>query len=136
MVCTYFCLQIFMKIIILSCRIRSDHNEDGTLKILRPWLGSVEQEYHSINSELRSSSPSRFSDEETPTQWSTLRFEHVIKLKEEALTFARYAWADFIWVNLSSNICLYLFLHYVPRVYPKSKSWVKFNTFHFYSLSN
>lgn len=92
------------------CRIRSDHNEDSTLKILRPWLGSVEREYHSINSELRSSNPSRFSDEDSATHWSSLRFDHVIKLKEEALKFARYSWADFIWV----------FAHFIVVLFTKN----------------
>ncbi|CAB3365137.1 Hypothetical predicted protein [Cloeon dipterum] len=81
----------------MSLWIRSDHNEDNTLKILRLWLSSVERLYHSINTELRSSNPKRFIDESSPTQWSPLRFDHLIKLKEEALVYARHAWADFIW---------------------------------------
>ncbi|XP_059470309.1 glycosyltransferase 25 family member [Neocloeon triangulifer] len=81
----------------LSLWIRSDHNEDNSLAILRLWLSSVERQYHSINTELRSSNPKRFADETSATHWSTIRFEHVIKLKEEALLYARHAWADFIW---------------------------------------
>lgn len=81
-------------------RIRSDHNEDATPEVLREWISLAQRnyEYHSINSEILSSPPSRLADEEGVSHWTPLRFTHVIQLREEALETARQLWADFVWV--------------------------------------
>lgn len=81
-------------------RIRSDHNEDNSLSILRLWIPTVEGRYHSIEAELNTSPPTRFKDEESVGHWSTSRFLHMIKLREDALHYARNSWADFIWVRM------------------------------------
>ncbi|PSN54543.1 Glycosyltransferase 25 family member [Blattella germanica] len=81
----------------ISLWIRSDHNEDNTLEILKLWLSTVEDTYHSINAELLSSPPERLPDEKGPAHWPTSRFTHIIQLREEALAAARQKWADYIW---------------------------------------
>ncbi|KDR07691.1 hypothetical protein L798_02745, partial [Zootermopsis nevadensis] len=81
----------------ISLWVRSDHNEDRTLEILKIWLSSVEGQYHSINAELLSSPPVRLSEEKGPAHWPSSRFTHVIQLREEALAGARQMWADYIW---------------------------------------
>jgi len=81
-------------------RVRSDHNEDRTLEILKLWLSSVEGQYHSINAELLSSPPERLPEEKGPAHWPSSRFTHIIGLREEALVAARQMWADYIWVSV------------------------------------
>ncbi|XP_067012190.1 glycosyltransferase 25 family member [Anabrus simplex] len=81
----------------ISLWVRSDHNEDNTLEILRKWLSSVEGSYHSVNAELLSSPPTRLGDEDGPAHWTPSRFTHIIQLREEALVAARQMWTDYIW---------------------------------------
>lgn len=40
-----------------------------------------------------------YSDEEGPKDWSTSRYEHVMKLRQAALQSARDIWADYILVR-------------------------------------
>lgn len=82
------------------CRFRSDHNEDGTAEVIRSWISLAQRkyDYHSINAEILSSPPARLGDETGPTHWTSLRFNHVIQLREEALETARQLWADYVWV--------------------------------------
>ncbi|XP_046391717.1 glycosyltransferase 25 family member-like [Ischnura elegans] len=81
----------------ISLWIRSDHNEDGTLDVLKKWLNAVQSSYHSANVVLSTSLPKRLPDEKGPAHWSPSRFAHVIGLREEALQTARNLWADYIW---------------------------------------
>ncbi|XP_047115562.1 glycosyltransferase 25 family member [Schistocerca piceifrons] len=81
----------------ISLWIRSDHNEDSSLEILKKWLTTVENDYHSISAELLSSPPDRLPGENSSVAWSKQRFTHVIQLREEALMVARYVWADYVW---------------------------------------
>lgn len=45
---------------------------------------------------------SSFPDELGPKHWSEQRFEHVMRLKQEALDFARAEWANYILVGPST----------------------------------
>ena len=42
---------------------------------------------------------SRYQDEESPKQWSDIRYEHVMKLRQVALESAREMWADYFMVG-------------------------------------
>lgn len=42
---------------------------------------------------------SRYQDEESPKQWSDVRYEHVMKLRQVALESAREMWADYFMVG-------------------------------------
>ena len=82
--------------------MRSDHNEDDTPEVLRYWSRKVDNSgrYHSVSVEIVDSPPFRHSDQNSlPTEWTTKRYRHVIRLKEEALRVARRIWADYIWVS-------------------------------------
>ncbi|XP_023029681.2 glycosyltransferase 25 family member [Leptinotarsa decemlineata] len=79
----------------MSLRIRSDHNSDESLEILRLWIASVKNDYHSINTEFIEEDP-RYPHETGPAHWTTDRFNHVIKLRESALEEGRKMWADYL----------------------------------------
>ncbi|GJQ78784.1 hypothetical protein Trydic_g2815 [Trypoxylus dichotomus] len=78
----------------IALRIRSDHNIDNTIEILEKWMVSVQHQYHSINSEFIDNDS--YADEQGPNDWSKLRFENVIELRESALNYARTSWADYL----------------------------------------
>lgn len=80
-------------------RIRSDHNEDNSVEILRKWISVVQHQYHSIHTEFLSSPPYRLSEEKGPAHWPPERFTHIIQLREEALSAGRNLWADYVWVR-------------------------------------
>lgn len=92
-------------------RIRSDHNSDQSIEILDAWLQHVGPLYHSVNKEY-DTSVQRHQNESSPYDWPQARFHHLIKLKEEALVYARQIWADFIFVRKThthiSNLSSYL----------------------------
>lgn len=77
--------------------MRSDHNEDNSIEILHSWLSSFSYKYHSVNVEYDKQSKRR-SSELSPTHWSSERHEDVIRLKEEAIEYARSIWADYVFV--------------------------------------
>lgn len=81
----------------MSLFIRSDHNEDRTISILEEWLSSNSHYYHSTNVILNKTSPMLFPSEKIPTEWTDERFNHIMQLKEEALSFARNSWSDYTW---------------------------------------
>lgn len=78
----------------ISLWIRSDHNVDGTLEILRKWIDNVHQRYHSISTKFVEDES--FLDENGLAHWSALRFNHTISLRESALNYARTIWADYM----------------------------------------
>ncbi|KAI9587920.1 glycosyltransferase 25 family member [Glossina fuscipes] len=75
--------------------IRSDHNFDNSIEILEAWLQVVQSEYHSVNVEF-DNTKHQHENESSSFDWPRTRFEHVIKLKEEALKYALKIWADYI----------------------------------------
>lgn len=79
-------------------RIRSDHNEDNTLDVLINWLASSANAYHNINIEYDKTKKRRES-ETSQTHWPTERHMDLIRLKEEALEYARSSWADYVFVR-------------------------------------
>ena len=76
--------------------IRSDHNEDDSEDILKIWLES-QTKYHFKDVKLGNHVGEKFKDQKGPLEWSYLRFQHLIHLKEQALNKARKIWADWIW---------------------------------------
>ena len=85
--------------------IRSDHNEDDSMKIMEKWVKKWnhrremghDDTYNFISSKMIASPPSRFEDESSPLEISRERFTHVMKLKEAGLGMARSNWADRVW---------------------------------------
>ena len=85
--------------------IRSDHNEDDSLKIMETWIKKWNMKrvmgfhdtYHFIDSKLEESPPKRFEDELNPIGTTNMRFAHVMELKESGLNLARSTWSDRVW---------------------------------------
>lgn len=75
--------------------IRSDHNEDNSLEILRQWISSVKNKYHSIDTEFVEEC-TKYPNEYGPAHWTSERFKHIINLRESALNFSKKIWADFL----------------------------------------
>lgn len=89
-----FCLLLY--------RIRSDNNVDNTIDVLKTWLDSVESKYQNVNFTFDPNS-NGIEGEKGMADWTEARFNHVINLREQALNYARYIWADFIFVSLTTN---------------------------------
>ncbi|EFA00173.1 glycosyltransferase 25 family member [Tribolium castaneum] len=80
----------------ISLWIRSDHNSDKTIEILRKWINAVKDEYRMISTEFVEENEG-YPDESGPAHWTPERFNHVIDLRESSLNFARKIWADYYW---------------------------------------
>lgn len=91
-------LNHFIKYSILY-RIRSDHNIDKTNEILKLWLNSIEDAYHSVNASLLDGDDFFPDENETIFHWSDYRIDHVNRLQESALNNARDISADYIFVS-------------------------------------
>ncbi|XP_064324435.1 inactive glycosyltransferase 25 family member 3 isoform X3 [Phalacrocorax carbo] len=63
--------------------------------MLREWLGAVGKDYHSVAWKVQEE-PSSYDDELGPKHWSNKRYENLMRLKQEALTYAREQRADYI----------------------------------------
>uniref|UniRef100_A0A8C4F8U1 procollagen galactosyltransferase n=1 Tax=Dicentrarchus labrax TaxID=13489 RepID=A0A8C4F8U1_DICLA len=77
--------------------VATDHNKDNTTSILRDWLVKVQSLYHYVEWRPKEE-PSHYRDEDGPKQWTDLRYEHVMKLRQVALESAREMWADYFMV--------------------------------------
>ncbi|KAL1117321.1 hypothetical protein AAG570_004647, partial [Ranatra chinensis] len=67
------------------------------------WLAAHGNRYHSVDVQLTHSGGSGgqsdvIQGEEGVAHWPKARYSHVIHLREEALTFARRIWADYLWM--------------------------------------
>lgn len=90
-------------------RIRADHNDDNSIEIINLWLSRVTKEYHEVNykNDVDNEDYANVSvafEATNKTIWTSERFNHVIKLKEEALNYARAVWADYIFVSRKNLI--------------------------------
>lgn len=82
----------------MNFRIRSDNNIDNSIEILKIWLEKEKTKYHAVDF-LFHEETNGFDDEKGIADWSSSRFSHIIKLREEAMNYARKVWADFIFVS-------------------------------------
>uniref|UniRef100_A0A8D2ZLX5 procollagen galactosyltransferase n=1 Tax=Scophthalmus maximus TaxID=52904 RepID=A0A8D2ZLX5_SCOMX len=83
--------------------VATDHNEDNTTVILRDWLVKVQNLYHNVEWRPKEV-PSRYADDSGPKQWTDLRYEHVMKLRQVALESAREMWADYFMLADCDNL--------------------------------
>ncbi|XP_046894976.1 procollagen galactosyltransferase 1 [Hypomesus transpacificus] len=74
--------------------VATDHNVDNTTAILRDWLIKVQNLYHYVEWRPQED-PVGYEDEDSPKQWTNLRYAHVMKLRQAALESAREMWADY-----------------------------------------
>lgn len=82
-----------------SFRIHSDNNIDNSIEILETWLKEQGDKYFLVNVTLDKKTHGH-QDENSFTDWSPTRFEHIIKLRENILNYARRIWADYVFVSL------------------------------------
>ncbi|XP_051776506.1 procollagen galactosyltransferase 1-like [Erpetoichthys calabaricus] len=75
--------------------VATDHNVDNTTALLREWLINVQKFYHYVEWRPQEE-PRGFDDEVGPKHWTAERYEHVMKVRQAALTAAREMWADYI----------------------------------------
>lgn len=53
---------------------------------------------------------SRRATEQSTSHWPIERYDHVIRLKEQALNYAREIWADYIFVNFLDILIIYFLI--------------------------
>lgn len=92
---------------LFNYRIRSDNNVDNSIEILKIWIEEEKKNYHSVDFLFHEES-NGFEDEKRIADWSPSRFSHIIKLREEAINYARKVWADFIFVSLKNIFLQFL----------------------------
>ena len=97
MVSITFCLVLVC--LFFGHRIRSDHNEDNTSKILQEWARNIKNLYHRVLINV-SDTPSHYDDAVGPGMWSESRYRQMMYLRQRALESARKQWADYIFVGL------------------------------------
>ncbi|KAG8448003.1 hypothetical protein GDO86_015197 [Hymenochirus boettgeri] len=81
----------------------TDHNEDKTLEVLQDWLEAVRPLYHSVVLKVQVS-PRWYPEETGPKHWPKERYEHVMKLRQEAVNFAMEKNFDYILYVDADNI--------------------------------
>ncbi|XP_074871269.1 inactive glycosyltransferase 25 family member 3 [Carettochelys insculpta] len=87
----------------ISLWCATDHNIDNTTEILWEWLTAMEKHYHHI--EWKSvEEPRSYPNELGPKHWTDERYQHVMRLKQEALSFARAKGADYLLLTDADSI--------------------------------
>jgi len=92
----------------ITLHIRSHHNVDNSLEILEAWLNNItnNKEYHNIIKEFYPcKGDCLLEGEKSPVGWFDTKFTHIMNLRQQALTVARFSWADFFW-SLDSDVLL------------------------------
>lgn len=62
--------------------------------------------------------------EYTKTHWPVERHEHVIRMKQQALSYGREIWADYIFVSSAHFFRIYTNIYHFPH-------WLRFMTLSF-----
>lgn len=86
----------------ISLWMITDHNEDNSQEILEVWLRRVRSLYNAVNYQSDNSEKIR-KGETNLTHWPEERFLELIRMKEEALEYARRSWADYIFVSYRAH---------------------------------
>ncbi|ELK07242.1 Glycosyltransferase 25 family member 3, partial [Pteropus alecto] len=81
----------------------TDHNVDNTTEMLQEWLAAVGNDYAAVVWRPEGE-PRSYPDEESPKHWTKERYQFLMELKQEALTFARGWGADYILFADTDNI--------------------------------
>ncbi|XP_053551653.1 inactive glycosyltransferase 25 family member 3 [Bombina bombina] len=87
----------------LSVWCATDHNEDATIEVLQKWVEAVRPLYRSVEWKVQHR-PRWYPEETGPKHWPRERYEHVMKLKQDALDYARAHKADYILFTDADNI--------------------------------
>ncbi|XP_026742852.1 glycosyltransferase 25 family member [Trichoplusia ni] len=76
--------------------IHSDFNEDRSIEIVEKWVEKYAKLYSGVYLTTNSTSGHLHSDQKSSIHWTPEHFKHVIRLREDALKFARKMWADYL----------------------------------------
>lgn len=76
--------------------IYSDYNEDNSVEILEKWHSIYTSKFKNVYITANTTNGPLHSDEKSTIHWSLEHFKHVIRLREEALDFARRKWVDYL----------------------------------------
>ncbi|XP_072285781.1 inactive glycosyltransferase 25 family member 3 [Pyxicephalus adspersus] len=87
----------------ISVWCATDHNEDQTSDVLQSWVEAVQSFYHSVEWTAQET-PWWYPQETSPKHWPDERYEHVMKLRQEALKYARDSKADYILFTDADNV--------------------------------
>lgn len=68
------------------------------MNILQYFLYKTSPYYHHVNIEYVNETTRR-DTEYSKTHWPVERYEHVIRMKQQALNYGREIWADYIFVS-------------------------------------
>jgi len=79
----------------ISLFLRSDHNVDNSSHILREWIDNVTPFYHAVNVFLNDTQAG-YGGEKNTMDWPDERMGFLMRLRQEALDYARSIWSDFI----------------------------------------
>ncbi|CAK1554570.1 unnamed protein product [Leptosia nina] len=85
--------------------VYSDYNSDKSDDILNDWVDKYSSAYQEVHITTNATTDVMHEDQESITHWSVLRYKHVIKLRENALNFARGVWADYVFM-LDADVLL------------------------------
>lgn len=88
----------------MSLWIRSDHNTDRSITILKTWIESVKNKYHSVYTEFEEHQKS-YPGEQGIAHWTDNRFTHVMNTREAALNSAKKIWADYL-LSIDADVFL------------------------------
>lgn len=78
--------------------IYSDYNEDNSVEILEKWHSIYTSKFKNVYITANTTNGPLHSDEKSTIHWSLEHFKHVIRLREEALDFARRKWVDYLFM--------------------------------------
>ncbi|XP_049884611.1 glycosyltransferase 25 family member [Pectinophora gossypiella] len=78
--------------------IHSDFNEDNSIEIIEAWAEEYKSQYNGMYITTNNSSGPLHSGEQHYVKWIPEHFNHVIKLRQQALDFARKQWADYLFM--------------------------------------
>ena len=85
-------------------RVRTDHNEDNTSAILQEWCAGVEPLYSNVDFE---SSAEWLYPDRDPFQWPDERYDHITKLRQQALDAARAGGHNYLFVSCLCAVLLW-----------------------------
>jgi len=92
----------------ITLHLVSDHNQDRTLEILDTWIKNLPDNlYHDIIQDFEPCSGIQclLTGESGPVGWPYQRFRHIMQLKQNSLSRARRAWAEYYW-SLDADVFL------------------------------
>ena len=77
--------------------------------MLKEWVAGAKKHYHKIDFQHKTY-PQKYLGEKGPMDWTNDRFEHIIKLRQEALDEGRKQGADYLFVSIHAQFINFVLL--------------------------